>query len=282
MGKRTLARTIAAECSVACQEVDASLLQLNGDITAILTNLRENQVFIVSRVSALRRNIYDLLSQAISTNTIEIVIGQGPSTRHHVIEVQPFTLICTSAKQSDCPPKLQNCFALVLSLQSYSTDALGEIAGQISVHEGLNLIADAKALIALHSGRCPHQVEVMIKRVARAVNKTDITEADVRYALEAFGIKIDTSAGGATLEDLDGIAFERLVAKLLAQMDFRAEMTKATGDGGIDVVAVLEKPIIGGKYLFQCKRYGPDNLIGAATIREFYGAVSAERGVKAS
>jgi restriction system protein len=46
------------------------------------------------------------------------------------------------------------------------------------------------------------------------------------------------------------------------------------------MVAVLDRPITGGKYLFQCKRYSPDNLIGAATVREFYGAVTAERAVK--
>jgi len=63
-------------------------------------------------------------------------------------------------------------------------------------------------------------------------------------------------------------------------MEFRAEMTKATGDGGIDIVAILEKPIVSGKYLFQCKRYAPDCLVGAAAVRDFYGAVMADNAVK--
>ena len=63
-------------------------------------------------------------------------------------------------------------------------------------------------------------------------------------------------------------------------MEFRTEMTKISGDGGIDIIAFLGKPIIGGKYLFQCKRYAPDNLVGAPTIRDFYGAVSADKAVK--
>ena len=63
-------------------------------------------------------------------------------------------------------------------------------------------------------------------------------------------------------------------------MGFRAEMTKATGDGGIDIVAALDKPIVGGKYLFQCKRYAADSAIGAAIVREFYGAVAAEGAAK--
>jgi len=63
-------------------------------------------------------------------------------------------------------------------------------------------------------------------------------------------------------------------------MEFRAETTRATGDGGIDVVAVLDRPILGGKYLFQCKRYAPNNLVGASTVRDFYGAVTADKAVK--
>jgi restriction system protein len=83
-----------------------------------------------------------------------------------------------------------------------------------------------------------------------------------------------------SLELMSGLEFERLVTALLARMEFRAEMTKATGDGGIDIVAVLDKPILGGKYLFQCKRYAPDNLVGASTVRDFYGAVTADKAVK--
>lgn len=52
-------------------------------------------------------------------------------------------------------------------------------------------------------------------------------------------------------------------------------MTRATGDGGIDIVAHLDKPIVGGRYLIQCKRFtGP---VGAPIVREFYGAVQADR-----
>src|SRR5947209_116212 len=53
------------------------------------------------------------------------------------------------------------------------------------------------------------------------------------------------------------------------------QMTRATGDGGIDIVAHLDKPIVGGRYLIQCKRFtGP---VGAPIVREFYGAVQADR-----
>ena len=79
------------------------------------------------------------------------------------------------------------------------------------------------------------------------------------------------------MDTLSGIEFEGLITRLLERMGFRAEMTKASGDGGVDVVATLDRPVTGGRYLIQCKRYTQDSPVGAATVREFYGALTADR-----
>ena len=78
------------------------------------------------------------------------------------------------------------------------------------------------------------------------------------------------------LDTFSGIDFEKLIAQLLQRMGFRAEMTKATGDGGIDIEATLDHALTGGRFLIQCKRYAPGCLVGAAAVREFYGALTAE------
>jgi HJR/Mrr/RecB family endonuclease len=53
------------------------------------------------------------------------------------------------------------------------------------------------------------------------------------------------------LESMSGIDFERAITALLEHMGFHAQMTKATDDGGIDIVATLDRPVVGGKYLVQ-------------------------------
>jgi HJR/Mrr/RecB family endonuclease len=86
-----------------------------------------------------------------------------------------------------------------------------------------------------------------------------------------------TGVSMRVLDSLSGIEFEGLITRLLEHMGFRAGMTKASGDGGIDIVATLDQPLIGGRYLIQCKRYAPDSPVGAATVREFYGVLTADR-----
>jgi hypothetical protein len=79
---------------------------------------------------------------------------------------------------------------------------------------------------------------------------------------------------------LDPREFENLVKTLLIKMGFKAATTKASGDGGVDIIATNEQPILGGKYVIQCKRYSIGNNIGEPVIRELYGAMMHENASK--
>jgi hypothetical protein len=58
-------------------------------------------------------------------------------------------------------------------------------------------------------------------------------------------------------------------------LGFQAEQTQLTADGGIDIWAVNNSPILGGRVIVQCKRYGTDASVGEPTVRELYGLVHA-------
>jgi restriction system protein len=72
--------------------------------------------------------------------------------------------------------------------------------------------------------------------------------------------------------------FELLVQSLLQRMGYQAQVTKSSGDGGIDVVAVNTEPIVGGTILVQCKRYS--GVVGSPMIRDLYGAMNHEGASK--
>jgi Holliday junction resolvasome RuvABC ATP-dependent DNA helicase subunit len=283
MGKRTIALVLAEELGVSWQETNASQLQVKGDLTATLCNLRPSQVLIIEDIHRLGSSLRTILLEALRTHRLPVLIGQGPNARRHVMDVSSFTLVGTVPKQSDCPEELLSCFALVLPLQAYSYEALEKIGEKIAAQEKIEIDVAAIRLLVPHARSRPEKLKILIQRVARATNKQRVTEEDTLQALAAFGITVhtDTHPGDrASFERMSGVEFERFVTALLARMEFRPEMTRATGDGGIDIVATLDRPILGGKYLFQCKRYGPENLVGASTVRDFYGAVTADKAVK--
>ncbi len=108
-----------------------------------------------------------------------------------------------------------------------------------------------------------------------------MSETEANEIFDAYGYRVGLKFGNKPaqidIEKLTGIQFEELVLSLLQEMGFVGVLTKASGDRGIDIEATLERPIIGGRYLIQCKRFAPEFQVGSPTVREFYGALTADR-----
>lgn len=80
------------------------------------------------------------------------------------------------------------------------------------------------------------------------------------------------------INQLSGVDFEKVCQQLVESMGFETETTKASGDGGIDLIAYNHQPLLSGKYIIQCKRYS--GSVGEPIIRDLYGVVMSERANK--
>ena len=80
---------------------------------------------------------------------------------------------------------------------------------------------------------------------------------------------------------MDPYAFERLAQRLLRECGFsQVEVTKKSGDGGIDGIGKLRiSGIVCFSVAFQCKRYS--GQVSAPEIRQFRGSLSnsIEKGI---
>lgn len=83
---------------------------------------------------------------------------------------------------------------------------------------------------------------------------------------------------GTDIYALSGVEFEMVCQTLIEKMGFTTETTKASGDGGIDIIAYNHQPLLSGKYIIQCKRYSGN--VGEPIIRDLYGVVMSERANK--
>ena len=98
-------------------------------------------------------------------------------------------------------------------------------------------------------------------------------EEEERAQREAFAESI-----GFDIDKLSGIEFENVCQVLVEKMGFTTQTTKASGDGGIDLIAYNHQPLLSGKYIIQCKRYA--GSVGEPIIRDLYGVVMSERANK--
>ena len=65
LGKTTLANIIANELAVHFQPTAAPLLQIKGDLTAIITNMQDKQVLFIDEIHRLQPVLEELLYSAL-------------------------------------------------------------------------------------------------------------------------------------------------------------------------------------------------------------------------
>lgn len=85
--------------------------------------------------------------------------------------------------------------------------------------------------------------------------------------------------GANASRDRSGISFETRCLSLLQGMGLRTETTSISGDGGIDIVAWEERPLIRSKFVIQCKDW--EAPVGEPVLRDLLGVMHSEDAAKA-
>ena len=79
------------------------------------------------------------------------------------------------------------------------------------------------------------------------------------------------------LYEISPRVFEEVVAEIFRRKGYDVTLTPATRDGGKDIYVAEKRSLGSFLYLVECKRYGPENLVGPSLVRSLYGVVEAER-----
>lgn len=80
------------------------------------------------------------------------------------------------------------------------------------------------------------------------------------------------------LMDLSPSEFESLITNLFQAMGLETRLTQASRDGGVDCIAYDSKPVLGGKFVIQAKRY--KDTVGVSAVRDLYGTLQNEGASK--
>ena len=204
LGKTTLATIIANELDVAFQQTSGPALQIQGDLTAILTNLRERQVLFLDEIHRLQPVLEEKLYTALEDYQMDIIIGQGPSARTHTLELKPFTFVAATTRSGLLSSPLRSRFGIMLRLEAYTPDELRFIVERSADVLGVPIDTDGAAEIATRSRGTPRIANRLLRRVR--------DYAEVRGAGH-----IDRATANAALHlmDIDAHGFDDLDRRLL-------------------------------------------------------------------
>lgn len=204
LGKTTLATIIANELGVAFQQTSGPALQIKGDLTAVLTNVRQRQVLFFDEVHRLQPALEEILYSALEDYQLDIIIGQGPSARTHTIAVHPFTFVGATTRAGLLSAPLRSRFGLLLRLDFYSTDELRFVVERSAEILDVPIDRDAAQEIAGRARGTPRIANRLLRRVRD-------------YAQVRGEGKIDLATAQAALKmlEVDQHGFDELDRKLL-------------------------------------------------------------------
>ncbi len=204
LGKTTLANIIANELGVAFQQTAGPALQIKGDLTAILTNVRERQVLFIDEVHRLQPALEEILYSALEDYKLDIIIGQGPSARTHTIDVKPFTFVGATTRAGLLSAPLRSRFGIVLRLEFYTSEDLKVIVKRSAEILDVAIDEPGAAEIASRARGTPRIANRLLRRVRD-------------YAQVRGSGHIDQPTAEAALEmlEVDRHGFDEIDRKLL-------------------------------------------------------------------
>jgi Holliday junction DNA helicase RuvB len=225
LGKTTIANIIAREMGTAIRSTSGLVLTHAGDLAAILTNLQQGDVLFIDEIHRLPASVEEALYPAMEDYQLDLVIGQGPSTRTVKLDLPRFTLIGATTRAGALTSPLRERFGLVYRLDFYAHEELQRIVTRSAGLLAVPIDQEGALEIARRARGTPRIANRLIKRVRDfAQVKADgrITESIASSALDWLGIDragfddMDRKILSTILENYNGgpVGVESLAATL--------------------------------------------------------------------
>jgi Holliday junction DNA helicase RuvB len=165
LGKTTLAYILANELSVNIRATSGPVIEKTGDLAAILTNLKDNDVLFIDEIHRLNRVVEEMLYPAMEDYQLDIIIGQGPSARIIKLELPRFTLVGATTRSGLLTPPLRDRFGVVLRVDFYTPEELEIIITRSARLLGISIDKEGAFEIARRSRGTPRIANRLLRRV---------------------------------------------------------------------------------------------------------------------
>lgn len=204
VGKTTIANIIAREMGVAIQSTSGIVLNHAGDLAAILTNLQRGDVLFIDEIHRLPAPVEEALYPAMEDYQLDLIIGQGPSSRTIKLDLPRFTLVGATTRAGALTSPLRDRFGLVYRLDFYTPAELEVIVARSARILQMTIDGSGASEVARRSRGTPRIANRLLRRVrdfAQIKSDGRITREIADAALAWIGV--------------DHVGFDEMDRKLL-------------------------------------------------------------------
>ena len=165
LGKTTLATIIANEMKVNLRTTSGPVIERRGDLAAILTNLKPNDILFIDEIHRLPPAIEEILYPAMEDFYLDIIIGEGPGARSIKMPLPRFTLVGATTRAGLLTAPLRGRFGIIHRLEFYNDEDLGTIVRQSAFTLGVEMDDEGAQEIASRSRGTPRIANRLLRRV---------------------------------------------------------------------------------------------------------------------
>ncbi len=164
LGKTTLANIFAREMEVQLRSTSGPVIERQGDLAAILTNLDPGSILFIDEIHRLNRVVEEVLYGAMEDFTLDIIIGEGPGARTVKIDLPHFTLVGATTRPGLLSSPLRERFGIQFRLNFYDAEDLKTIILRAASLLGIEIVEEASLELARRARGTPRIANRLLKR----------------------------------------------------------------------------------------------------------------------
>jgi Holliday junction DNA helicase RuvB len=251
VGKTTIANIIAREMGAALRATSGIVMNHAGDLAAILTNLQHGDVLFIDEIHRLPAPVEEALYPAMEDYQLDLIIGQGPSTRTVKLDLPRFTLIGATTRVASLTSPLRERFGLNYRLDFYSPEELEAIILRSAGILKIPVDGSGAFEIARRSRGTPRIANRLLRRVrdfAQVKHDGAVTRDVADAALAWVGVD---SAG---FDDMDRLLLQTIIDKFGGGPVGVESLATAIGEERATLEDVYEPYLIQAGYLERTSR----------------------------
>ncbi|MCC7290169.1 Holliday junction branch migration DNA helicase RuvB [bacterium] len=188
LGKTTFAMAIASELGSSLRVTSGPAIERQGDLAAILTNLKANDILFVDEIHRLSRAVEEVLYPAMEDRVIDIVMGKGPSAKTIRLSLEPFTLIGATTQIGKISSPMRDRFGLIQRLDYFDDQDLKLILVRAADVWGIEYDEIGLDEIAKRARGTARIALRLLKRVRDFTQGKRIDLSESRKALELLNV----------------------------------------------------------------------------------------------
>ncbi|MCX8074786.1 MAG: Holliday junction branch migration DNA helicase RuvB [Clostridia bacterium] len=251
LGKTTLASIIASEMGSSIKTTSGPAIEKAGDLAAILTNLKENDILFIDEIHRLRKTVEEILYPALEDFSLDIMIGKGPSARSIRLDLPKFTLVGATTKAGALSSPLRDRFGIIHRLELYNQNELADIITRSANILNIPIESDAALEIGSRCRGTPRIANRLLKRVRDFAQVEGLISINYEIAKKSLDrLEIDELG----LDQIDRIMLSTIIMKFAGGPVGLDTLAAAIGEDKDTIEDVYEPYLMQIGYLSRTPR----------------------------